>query len=123
MNMHFATILQCPITKSDLIWLDDRQIGTLNNRIQEGDLYYLDGTPVRKTLTSAFASPKEIFIYPVEDDIMHNVVLPKCLEAGIMPRVYSSVRHDRMSIAPPLIIKKDELDRGLDIIYDVLADL
>lgn len=61
--------------------------------------------------------------FPVEKDIMHNVVLPKCLEAGIMPRVYSSIRHDRMSVAPPLIITKEELDKGLDILYPILADL
>ena len=61
--------------------------------------------------------------FPLEMDIMHTVVLPKCWEAGIMPRVYSSVRHDRMSIAPPLVINKDELDKGVDIIYDILADL
>ena len=58
--------------------------------------------------------------FPVEKDIMHNIVLPKCWEAGIMPRVYSSVRHDRMSIAPPLIITKAELDKGLDIKNDIL---
>lgn len=61
--------------------------------------------------------------FPVEMDIMHTVVLPKCMEKGLFVRVYSTTRHDRMAIAPPLIVTQEEVDRALDILYPILAGL
>jgi len=61
--------------------------------------------------------------FPIEMDIMHNVVLPKCLEKGLLPRVYSIRRHDRIAVSPPLIITEEEMDKELDILYPILAGL
>ena len=61
--------------------------------------------------------------FPPEIDIMHNVVLKKCLENGIFLRIYGTRRHDRMSVSPPLIVTKDEVDKALDRLYPILADL
>ena len=61
--------------------------------------------------------------FPIEMDVTHNVVLPKCWEKGIIPRVYSALRHDRVAVAPPLIATQEEVDKGLDILYEVLAGL
>jgi 4-aminobutyrate aminotransferase-like enzyme len=45
------------------------------------------------------------------------------LEKGLVPRIYSDRRHDRLAFAPPLIITEEEADRELDILYAVLAGL
>lgn len=61
--------------------------------------------------------------FPLEMDVMHNVVLQKCLESGIFLRIYGTRRHDRMSVSPPLIVTKEEVDRALDRLYPILAGL
>lgn len=61
--------------------------------------------------------------FPLEMDVMHNVVLSKCLEAGLLPRVYSARRHDRIAFAPPLIATQAEIDKELNILHPILAGL
>jgi putrescine aminotransferase len=61
--------------------------------------------------------------FPIEMDVTHNIVLPKCWEKGLIPRVYSALRHDRVAVAPPLIATQKEVDKGLDILYEVIAGL
>ncbi len=74
MTPHFTDILQCPLTHSGLTSLDAGQVAQLNAKIAVGDLYHLDGTPVRKPLNQAFASADGKLIYPVEEDIV--ILLP-----------------------------------------------
>jgi len=61
--------------------------------------------------------------FPLEMDIMHTVVLPKCMERGLFVRVFSTTRHDRIAISPPLMITQEEIDTALDILYPILAGL
>ena len=56
-------------------------------------------------------------------DVTHNIVLPECWAKGLIPRVYSVLRHDRIAVAPPLIATQEEVDKGLDILYEVIAGL
>jgi adenosylmethionine-8-amino-7-oxononanoate aminotransferase len=60
--------------------------------------------------------------FPPEADV-RSVVLARCWEKGLFPRMYSNFREDRMSVAPPLIITKEEMDKELDIAYSVLKSL
>lgn len=61
--------------------------------------------------------------FPSELDVMRKVILPQCLERGLLPRVYSTQRHDRLCIQPPLIISEDEADTILDRMYPIIAGL
>jgi len=74
MEPHFTDILQCPLTRSNLTWLDANQIVQLNTEIARGGLYHLDGTPIRKLLSQAFTSAEGKLIYPVEEGIV--ILLP-----------------------------------------------
>ena len=60
--------------------------------------------------------------FPPEADI-RRVVLSKCYEKGLFPRMYTNFREDRMSVAPPLIITEEEMDKELDIAYSILKGL
>lgn len=53
---NFADILQCPITRADLRWLDADQIAQLNAKSASGGFFHLGGMPVQKPLSQAFAS-------------------------------------------------------------------
>lgn len=60
--------------------------------------------------------------FPLEIDVTGRV-LRQCLEKGLLPRLYSTYRHDRLAISPPIIISKKELDKELDILYPIIAGL
>jgi len=61
--------------------------------------------------------------FPTEMNVMSEVVRQQCLGKGLLPLVYSARRHDRMVVAPPLIITEAEADKALDILYPILAGL
>ncbi len=99
MEPHFTDILQCPLTHSDLTWLDAEQVAQLNAEIARGDLYHLDGTPARKPLGQAFASADGKLIYPVEEDII--ILLPFLALTGDQEIVWSygqSLRVEKQAI-------------------------
>lgn len=60
--------------------------------------------------------------FPPEVDV-RSVIQAKCWEKGLLPRMYTNLREDRMSVAPPLIITEEEMDKELDIAYPILAGL
>jgi adenosylmethionine-8-amino-7-oxononanoate aminotransferase len=61
--------------------------------------------------------------FPAERDIMRSVLMPKCHQRGVFPRFYRNPKHDRLSVAPPLIITKEQIDKALDILGSILAEL
>ena len=54
---------------------------------------------------------------------LRSLLLERCLERGLIPRIYSERRHDRLAFAPPLVITEEEADRELDIVYSVISGL
>ena len=61
--------------------------------------------------------------FPLERDIMKSVVMRQCYEKGLFPRFYKSVHHDRLSFSPPLIITEAEVEKALDILYSIIAEI
>ena len=54
---------------------------------------------------------------------IRNVVLGRCLEKGLLTRIYSTRKHDRVAFAPPLIITEEEADKELDILFPIISRL
>jgi len=61
--------------------------------------------------------------FPTQKDVMRSILMPKCHEKGLFPRFYRNPNHDRLSVAPPLIITKEQADKALDILYTVISEL
>lgn len=72
--MTITSILQCPVSGSDLSFADEEGLRELNTRIEKGELRHLSGKPVQMHVERALASSDGQFIYPVVDGIL--VLLP-----------------------------------------------
>ena len=72
--MAITSILKCPVSGSDLSFVDEKCREELEGQIEKGGLRHLAGGPVRMHLKNALASSDGQFIYPVEDGIL--ILLP-----------------------------------------------
>ena len=54
---------------------------------------------------------------------VRNAVLGRCLEEGLLTRIYTTHNHDRVAFAPPLIITEEEADKELDILFPIISGL
>jgi uncharacterized protein YbaR (Trm112 family) len=62
-------ILCCPVSKTPLNLLLPDRLAKLNSAIDAGQVKYIDGQPVEKTLAEALITEDDKVIYPVEDSI------------------------------------------------------
>ena len=62
-------ILCCPVSKTPLTVLDPDKLDKLNVAIVKGEVLYVDGGKVEKTLQEALVTEDDKLIYPVQDDI------------------------------------------------------
>ncbi len=70
MKEHLPRILRCSITKGALREMSMDEIKEANCRISKGDLFHLDGTPVKREMRAGFVSLDGQFAYPVEEGIV-----------------------------------------------------
>lgn len=68
--MHQLSFLQCPITKSPLVRMNQDQVQALNLAIERGEVRHFDGTPVSLELTDGYTSLSGEFAYAVKGDIV-----------------------------------------------------
>ncbi len=68
--MEWLSILSCPITKSNLRFMEPEEIGSLNSGIAAGKVWQLDGRPMTTTLEQALICSSNTYIYPVINDII-----------------------------------------------------
>lgn len=69
-----TSILKCPVSGSDLSFIEEKRLKELRGQIEEGGLRHLAGRPVQMRLESALSSSDGQFIYPVIDGIL--ILLP-----------------------------------------------
>ena len=62
-------ILCCPVSKTPLTRLTPARLDKLNKAIEAGELHYVGGESVEKTLREALITEDSKVIYPVEDSI------------------------------------------------------
>jgi ubiquinone/menaquinone biosynthesis C-methylase UbiE/uncharacterized protein YbaR (Trm112 family) len=72
--MTMVSILKCPISGSDLSFVDEKCLEELRSETEKGGLRHLGGGPVRMHLKNALSSSDGQFIYPVDDGIL--ILLP-----------------------------------------------
>jgi uncharacterized protein YbaR (Trm112 family) len=72
--MPITSILKCPVSGSDLSFVDEKCLKELRGQIEKGGLRHLAGGPVRMQLKNALSSSDGQFIYPVDDGIL--ILLP-----------------------------------------------
>ena len=72
--MAITSILKCPVSGSDLSFVDEKCLKELSDEIENGGLRHLAGGPVRMHLTDALSSSDGQFVYPVDDGIL--ILLP-----------------------------------------------
>jgi ubiquinone/menaquinone biosynthesis C-methylase UbiE/uncharacterized protein YbaR (Trm112 family) len=68
--MTITSILKCPVSGSDLSFVDEKCLKELRSQIERGGLRHLAGGPVRMHLKNALSSSDGQFIYPVDDGIL-----------------------------------------------------
>lgn len=69
-EQRIEAILQCPITKTRLSFLDTDALKKLNVGIQSGKFQHLSGMEVKINLAAALACADHTYIYPVVDDVL-----------------------------------------------------
>ena len=62
-------ILCCPVTKVPVKRLDEARLKRLNDEIEAGEVRFVDGSPVRETVTEALITENDMTIYRVDDGI------------------------------------------------------
>jgi uncharacterized protein YbaR (Trm112 family) len=62
-------ILCCPVTKVPVKVLPRAKLKLVNDLIREGEVRYVDGSPVRETLADALITENDTTIYRIDDDI------------------------------------------------------
>jgi len=60
--------------------------------------------------------------FPTEVNVV-DVIVNRCRGKGLFIRGLSKYEIDAVFVTPPLIITKEEVDKGLDILYSVIAGL
>ena len=60
--------------------------------------------------------------FPTEVNVV-DVILKRCRGKGLFIRGQKAYGADLLFVTPPLIIAKEEVDKGLDILYSVIAGL
>lgn len=68
-DRHILEILCCPVTKIPVKMLPADKLADLNQRINAGEVRYLDGATVDKALDEALITANETTIYRVDDGI------------------------------------------------------
>ena len=68
-------LIACPITASELHYLSESELTTLNNKISNGKIIFLNGKACEVEIEGAFKSEKLGLIYPIIGDV--NYLLPK----------------------------------------------
>src|SRR5262245_16543016 len=84
MNNDLMSILQCPITKRDLRAMTSLELREFNERGSSGDMFHLDGTSLRRSVTEALITSDGGFAYLVEDQIalmLADLAVPLTAEA------------------------------------------
>ncbi len=79
MDKKLLDILCCPVTKRPLQPLPTQELETLNQRIGEGQIHYMDDSPVEAAMDEALMTDNGSRIYRVDDGI------PVMLEARSIP--------------------------------------
>ena len=94
------------------------QGGVLKNCVQMSK-YFVKGL---ETLKKRFSFMREVrgkgLILGVELDMEGSRIADGCMEAGLL---MNCTAYNVLRFVPPLTIKKNEIDRGLDILEKVLA--
>lgn len=72
---HLLDILCCPVSHEPLLPLGRGRLKKLNQAIADGDVVYVDDTPVDKPVSEALITRDSKVIYVVEDGI--PVLLPE----------------------------------------------
>ena len=73
-TLNITSILQCPVSGTDLSFVDEQGLREMNTRMEQGVLRHLNGKQVQLHLESALISSDRRFVYPVVDGIM--ILLP-----------------------------------------------
>jgi uncharacterized protein YbaR (Trm112 family) len=68
--MTITSILKCPISGSDLSFVDEKCLKELRGQIEKGELRHFAGGPVRMHPKNALSSSDGQFIYPVDDGML-----------------------------------------------------
>jgi uncharacterized protein len=71
---HLLDILCCPVSHEPLRPLGKNRLKTLNQRIGEGEVLYVDGSNVEDRISDALITRDDKVIYVIEDGI--PVLLP-----------------------------------------------
>jgi ubiquinone/menaquinone biosynthesis C-methylase UbiE/uncharacterized protein YbaR (Trm112 family) len=72
---NLVEILQCPITGETLNLLSLSDLHAINKKIQAGEIFFSDGTPLTHLASACLITQKTEIIYPVIDDII--LMLPQ----------------------------------------------
>jgi len=73
-TVDLTSILQCPVSGSDLSFVDEECLKELRGQIDKGELRHVTGRPVQIEVETALSSTDGQFIYPVVDGIL--ILLP-----------------------------------------------
>ncbi|MGV6852211.1 MAG: Trm112 family protein [bacterium] len=68
-------ILCCPVSKVPVHMLPQTELEKLNNSIKQGDVLYVDGSPVENPLEEALITDDSKVIYRIDEQI--PVMLPE----------------------------------------------
>ena len=69
MDKKLLDILCCPVTKQPIKLLSNEKLEHLNDKINAGDVVFVDDTKVLNGFTEALITLDEATIYPVEEGI------------------------------------------------------
>lgn len=74
MDKRLLEILCCPISRVPVRSMQKKELAALNKAIEEGQVQFVDGSPVTDSLTEGLITEDRKVIYRIEDDI--PVMLP-----------------------------------------------
>lgn len=114
-------ILRCPITGDRLRELSMDEISQANSFILKGELFYFDGTRVKREIKSGYVSLSGKYAYVVEDDIVmllkkNSIVLENNGERGAEREVFHANKQDVQNYYDQLGWQRGEGERYIDAI-------
>ena len=81
MSFFVEEIVICPFTGKALIPVAEKQLASINDKIEKGELYFYQGAIVKNRIQQAYTSSNFLYIY-----IVHNGILLLKKETAIVPR-------------------------------------